>query len=203
MRYGLLTTVAVAALSLSVAAGVAQQSSGGTSSGGSAGGSAGGSSGQQMIPQSGGSGSGGAAGTSGSAGGSSSMQGGSTTQQGGATAGSSTGTSGTRQQPSGTASTGGTATSTGSTGITLNSEQRTQVSQAFRSIRAEPLRDVNFSVSVGSTVPASVTTLQTCPSEVVRLIQGLPECRYIVVRDQIVIVEPSSRRIVTVIERQG
>jgi hypothetical protein len=62
---------------------------------------------------------------------------------------------------------------------------------------------VSFSVSVGATVPASVTTLQTCPSEVVRLIQGPPECRYIVVRDQIVIVEPSSRRIVTVIERQG
>jgi hypothetical protein len=36
-----------------------------------------------------------------------------------------------------------------------------------------------------------------------RILSGLPECKYVVVRDQIVIVEPSSRRIVTVIERRG
>jgi hypothetical protein len=45
--------------------------------------------------------------------------------------------------------------------------------------------------------------LHTCPSDVVRIIHGLPDCRYVVVRDKIVIVEPSSRRIVTVIERHG
>jgi hypothetical protein len=37
----------------------------------------------------------------------------------------------------------------------------------------------------------------------VRILQGLPECRFVVVRDQIVIVEPRTRRIVTVIERSG
>jgi hypothetical protein len=77
------------------------------------------------------------------------------------------------------------------------------VTRAFSSVNVEPVREVNFSVSVGAVVPASVTTLHTCPSDVVRILQGLPECRYIVVRDQIVIVEPSSRKIVTVIERRG
>jgi hypothetical protein len=52
-------------------------------------------------------------------------------------------------------------------------------------------------------VPTTVTTLHTCPGEVVRILRGLPECRYIVVRDQIVIVEPGTRKIVTVIERRG
>jgi hypothetical protein len=37
----------------------------------------------------------------------------------------------------------------------------------------------------------------------VRILSGLPECRYVVVRDQVVIVEPKTRKIVTVIERRG
>jgi hypothetical protein len=45
--------------------------------------------------------------------------------------------------------------------------------------------------------------LYDCPDNVERILTSLPECKYVVVRDQIVIVEPSSRRIVTVIERRG
>ncbi|WP_170151364.1 DUF1236 domain-containing protein [Microvirga subterranea] len=85
----------------------------------------------------------------------------------------------------------------------MTSEQRTEITRAFTSVNVEPVREVNFSVSVGSVVPTTVTTLHTCPSEVVRILHGLPECRYIVVRDEIVIVEPKTRKIVTVIERRG
>ncbi|MBF9198204.1 DUF1236 domain-containing protein [Microvirga sp. BT290] len=67
----------------------------------------------------------------------------------------------------------------------------------------QPLTNVEFSVSVGSTVPTSVTTLYDCPDNVERILTGLPECKYIVVRDQIVILEPRTRRIVTVIEHRG
>jgi Protein of unknown function (DUF1236) len=70
-------------------------------------------------------------------------------------------------------------------------------------VNVSPVTDVNFSVSVGSTLPTTVTTLHDCPDAVERLLTGLPECKFIVVRDQIVIVEPRTRRIVTVIERQG
>ena len=102
---------------------------------------------------------------------------------------------------------GGTAETTGSTApggsIHVTSEQRTQLSQTFRSVNVQPLNNVNFSISVGSTVPTSVTTLYDCPNNVERILTGLPACKYIVVRDQVVIVEPSSRRIVTVIERRG
>jgi hypothetical protein len=48
-----------------------------------------------------------------------------------------------------------------------------------------------------------VTTLYDCPDNVQRILTGLPECKYIVVRDQVVILEPRTRRIVTVIERRG
>jgi len=86
--------------------------------------------------------------------------------------------------------------------VTLSTEQRTQVSQAFQSVNVESA-SVNFNVSVGSEVPRTVTTLHSCPSEVVRIIHGLPECRYVVVKDQIVIVNPRTRRVVTVVERRG
>lgn len=85
----------------------------------------------------------------------------------------------------------------------MTSEQRTQISRSFSSVNVQPLTNVEFSVSVGSTVPASVTTLYDCPDNVERILTGLPECKYIVVRDQVVILEPRTRRIVTVIERRG
>ncbi len=85
----------------------------------------------------------------------------------------------------------------------MTSEQRTQISQSFSSVHVQPLTDVNFSVSVGSTIPTSVTTLYDCPDNVERILTGLPECKYVVVKDQIVIVEPRTRRIVTVIEHRG
>ncbi|MXQ13934.1 DUF1236 domain-containing protein [Microvirga makkahensis] len=59
-------------------------------------------------------------------------------------------------------------------------------------------------MSVGTVVPDTIVTrLNACPSEVVRILSGLPECRYVIVRDQVVIVEPKTRKIVTVIERRG
>jgi len=66
------------------------------------------------------------------------------------------------------------------------------------------MTNVNFTVNVGTVVPETVVThLHACPNEVVRILNGLPECRYVIVRDQVVIVEPKTRKIVTVIERRG
>ena len=82
--------------------------------------------------------------------------------------------------------------------MSLSSEQRTQVTRAFSSVHVAPLTNVNFDVHTGVVLPATVT-LHSCPADVIRIIHGLPECRFVVVKDKIVIVEPSSRRIVTVI----
>ena len=86
----------------------------------------------------------------------------------------------------------------------MTSEQRTEITRAFSNVNAQPVTDVNFTVSVGTVIPETVITrLSACPSEVVRILNGLPECRYVIVRDQVVIVEPKTRKIVTVIERRG
>ncbi|WP_445504863.1 DUF1236 domain-containing protein [Microvirga sp. G4-2] len=210
MRVALLTTVAAAALSLSVAA-IAQTSggsggsTGGTSGGMSGGASGGASGGTTVVPQSGGT-SGPTTGSSGTSGGASSgtsagtSSGTSGTASGGTTSGTTSGAAGTR--------TGGAASTTGSTSsstnINVTNEQRTEITRAFSSVRTQPLNDVNFSVSVGTVIPETVVTrLEACPNEVIRILHGLPECRYVIVRDQVVIVEPKTRRIVTVIERRG
>jgi len=182
MRYGLLSTVAAAALSLSVAGAIAQTSGTGTSGTGTAGtgtGTSGSTTAPQQMPAQ------------------NNTSGAGTSAQQGTTTGN--------QNTTGTAQTQGTtggqaATTTGS--VNISTENRTEVTRVFRSVRTEPV-SVNFNVAVGTVVPQTVTTLHTCPSDVVRLINGLPECRYIVVQDKIVLVEPSSRRVVMVIDRQG
>lgn len=222
MRMVLLTTVAAAAFSLSVAA--IAQTSGGSGSG--AGGASGGSSGSVTGGSSGGA----AGGTSvrppsGTMGGAS--PGGSNETTGSTSGGASSGTSGSglggaassdtsggasdgaasgRTRSGSSSTTEGAASTTGSTSTNINvtSEQRTEITRVFSSVDAQPVNDVNFSVSVGTVVPETVVTrLSACPSEVVRILEGLPECRYVIVRDQVVIVEPGTRRIVTVIERRG
>jgi uncharacterized protein DUF1236 len=61
---------------------------------------------------------------------------------------------------------------------------------------------VNFSVSVGTVIPRSVT-LRPVPATVVTIIPQYRGYEFFVVRDQYVIVEPRTHKIVDVIERSG
>ncbi len=85
------------------------------------------------------------------------------------------------------------------TTVNLNATQRTRISTAIRSAHVEPLRNVNFSVRVGAVVPASVH-FQTLPAEVVEIVPQYRGYYYVLVGDEIVIIEPRTRKIVTVIE---
>ncbi|KAB0266977.1 DUF1236 domain-containing protein [Microvirga brassicacearum] len=193
MRMTLLTTAAVAALSLSFAA-VAQTSgtpgtSGGTTvnpgAGASPSGPAGGpASGQMNRPPSDGSGA-------------------SAPPRATGSGAPGTASGGAQGAPGAAPTTTGSTTGSPSTAVSVSSEQRTEITRAFSGVNVQPLTNVEFNVSVGASVPASVTTLYDCPNTVERILTGLPECKYVVIRDQIVIVEPSTRRIVTVIERRG
>lgn len=93
---------------------------------------------------------------------------------------------------------------TGSTGAraNLSGEQRTQVRTSFRSSNVRVLPRVDFSISVGTVVPTSVEYYEV-PVEIVRVVPAWRGYRYIVVEDEIIIIEPETRRIVTVIERTG
>jgi hypothetical protein len=64
------------------------------------------------------------------------------------------------------------------------------------------LTNVNFSLSVGTAVPRDVR-LQTLPADVVEAVPQYRGYSFFVVRDEIVIVEPSTYKIVTVLPRSG
>jgi hypothetical protein len=86
--------------------------------------------------------------------------------------------------------------------VSINRDQETKISAAIRTTNVRPLTNVNFSISVGTVIPASVE-LHTLPADVVAVVPQYRGYRYFVVRDEIVIVEPSSKKIVTIINRSS
>ncbi|MEA2819883.1 MAG: hypothetical protein QOJ86_1887 [Bradyrhizobium sp.] len=86
--------------------------------------------------------------------------------------------------------------------VNLNDQQRTRVSQSFARLNVQPVRNVNFSVSVGTVVPRDVH-LQTVPADVVEIVPQYRGYSFFAVRDEIVIVDPATYKIVTVLPRSG
>src|SRR3981081_1775316 len=84
----------------------------------------------------------------------------------------------------------------------LNESQRTRVSQSITRLNAAPLNNVNFSLSVGPGVPRDVR-FQPLPTDVVEVMPQYRGYNFFVVRDDIVIVDPSSYKIVDVLPRAG
>lgn len=109
----------------------------------------------------------------------------------------------TAQQPATNQNTAAqTNAATVSVSASLQPEQKTRLTQAVAKLDVKPLTNVNFSVSVGTALPRSVT-LHPVPSTIVSIVPQYRGYNYVVVRDQIVIVEPSTYKIVDVIERGG
>ena len=80
----------------------------------------------------------------------------------------------------------------------LTTEQRTKITSVIKSQKVEPAR-LNVSVSVGTRIPADVR-LHALPQEVIVI---YPEWRgydYILVGDQIVIINPRTHEIVAIVE---
>lgn len=84
----------------------------------------------------------------------------------------------------------------------LNEKERTRVSESISRLNAKPVTNVNFSLSVGTVVPRDVH-FQPLPADVVEVMPQYRGYNFIVVRDDIVIVEPSTYRIVDVLPRGG
>lgn len=81
-------------------------------------------------------------------------------------------------------------------------QRQTRISQAIARLNVQPLNNVNFSVAVGTVIPRNVR-LQTLPPDAVQMVPQYRGYNFVVVRDEIVIVEPSSHRIVSVLPRSG
>src|SRR6267143_3500020 len=87
--------------------------------------------------------------------------------------------------------------------VHINDQQRTRVTQSIDHLNVQPLTNVNFSLSVGTAVPRDVR-LQTLPADVVEVVPQYRGYSFFVVRDEIVIVEPSTYKIVIVLPvREG
>jgi len=86
--------------------------------------------------------------------------------------------------------------------VHVDEQQRTRISQAVSRIDVQPMTNVNFQVSVGGVVPRDVR-LHALSSDIVEIVPQYRGYSFLVVRDEIVIVEPSTYKIVTVIPRSG
>jgi hypothetical protein len=80
----------------------------------------------------------------------------------------------------------------------LSTEQRTKITSIIKQRKVEPTK-LSVSVSVGTRVPASVH-LYPLPVEVVAVYPAWRGYEYILVGDQIVVINPRSHEIVAIIE---
>ena len=83
--------------------------------------------------------------------------------------------------------------------VNLSTEQKTKVRTVIREkVKAQPLTHVNFSISVGTRVPRDVR-FYPLPVEIVEIHPAWRGYQFILVNDQIVIIEPSTYEIVAII----
>jgi hypothetical protein len=86
--------------------------------------------------------------------------------------------------------------------VNINDQQRTRVAQSISRLNVQAVTNVNFSLTVGTAVPRDVR-LQTLPADVVEVVPQFRGHSFFAVRDEIVIVEPSTSKIVAVLPRSG
>lgn len=85
------------------------------------------------------------------------------------------------------------------TGANLTAEQRTKISTSIKKVNVRPVTNVNFNVSVGTVVPRTIE-LHPLPTTIVEVYPAWRGYRFVLVADEIIIIEPSSYKIVAVID---
>ena len=78
--------------------------------------------------------------------------------------------------------------------VNINDRDRSRISQSVARLDVRPLTNVNFSLSVGTVVPRDVR-LSTLPADVVEIVPQYRGYSFVLVKDEIVIVEPTSYKI--------
>jgi hypothetical protein len=112
--------------------------------------------------------------------------------------------SGTQTQQRGSQSGTGT-TGQGAAGVqgaaNLSSEQRTKITSTIKSKSTEfkSVENVNFSISVGTRVPRTGVTFYTLPTEVVEVYPAWRGFKFILVRGEILVIDPNTYEIVAVL----
>ena len=93
----------------------------------------------------------------------------------------------------------GRTTGQAGAGAKMSTEQRTKISTVIREQHVAPLNHVNFSISVGTRVPRDVS-FHPLPTEIVTIYPEWRGYEYILVGDQIVVVDPRTFEIVAVLD---
>ncbi len=94
----------------------------------------------------------------------------------------------------------GTTTGQAGAGAKLSTEQRTKITTVIRSQRVAPVNNVNFSISIGTRIPRGGVTFHPLPTEVVTVYPEWRGYEFILVRDQIVVIDPQTLEIVAVLD---
>ena len=97
---------------------------------------------------------------------------------------------------------GKTGTTTGQAGTAvrqLNPEQRTTIRTVIKQENVKPVTNVNFAISVGTTVPRTVS-FHPLPRQLVTIYPDWQGYEYFLVGEQIIVVNPRTMQIVAVLE---
>lgn len=83
-------------------------------------------------------------------------------------------------------------------GAKLSTEQRTKITSVIKNEHVSPVEHVNFNVAVGTRVPHDVS-FHPLPADVVTIYPEWRGYNFILVRDEIVVIDPQTYEIVAVI----
>ena len=84
-------------------------------------------------------------------------------------------------------------------GAKMSSEQRTKISTVIRGQHVAPVTHVNFSISVGTRVPRDVS-FHPLPAEVITYYPEWRGYEFILVNNQILVIDPQTYEIVAVLD---
>jgi hypothetical protein len=104
----------------------------------------------------------------------------------------------TSQNAQGQSSTNTTVGQAGA-GAKLSTEQRTQITSVIREEHVAPVTNVNFSISVGTRIPREGIELHALPPRVVTIYPEWRTYKFILVKEEIVIINPDTYEIVAIL----
>ena len=107
---------------------------------------------------------------------------------------------GTTSQGTTSQSTTSQSTTSSSGSVQLSQEQRTKVHSIVVKESSARVENVSFSVSVGTVIPQDIhVKVRPLPVEVVEIVPQYRGFRFIIVRDEIIIIDPNTFKIVAII----
>ncbi|MCK1745387.1 DUF1236 domain-containing protein [Bradyrhizobium sp. 139] len=98
--------------------------------------------------------------------------------------------------------TGTDAQAAARTDVNLNKQQETKISASISHLNVRPLTNVKFSLNVGTVVPRDIQ-LSTLPPDVVEIVPQYRGYSFALVKNEIVVVDPATYKIVTVLPYSG